>query len=630
MGITTKHKLAIFAFLLCGGLAIAAAVLEPWEQWLPDPKQAVESVQPEAVIPSVPEKPAEPEEPEVPEDPPVTLETIRTAVFADISPEEPVYDTACYMGYYGILTADENGTFHRYAPLTRGELAAALYAMGGAPEVKSDPFVDTQVDSPSALGAVWCHEYSILPADEAGLFHPEERVTRGELAGAMYRAAEVWEYPNMKGWREDHPADHPISKGQLWVMDNGLYRTFTEDESQGAVAISRLQAAQALMGLRALSGEDALAADIYAALPDYEVQSAARSNHDAIQAAVEAAAAKYKARGVQVAVVENGVVTDTYATGWATINADPMTAEHKMRVASISKVAVGMTAMLLREQGIINLDDSIGPYWGLEVKHPTYPNDPITFRTLLTHTSSIINAGDDESRAYANVYNRLQNGYFSRAVPGDIGYWSYNNYAFGVLGMTLELASGRLVDDILEESLYSAMDIDASFAPGDLRDTDRLATLYRSSGEVARSVEAQQNMHNDPTPGATGKFFAGGLTVSVADLGKLVALLAGDGRYEGVQLLQEESVELMETCNKQAVPGGSYQALPMRYFPALYGTSGVYFHTGSAYGVYNCATYDPETGNGVVVLTTGAYGDRDDYGIYKVCAEINEFIYGMV
>ena len=57
---------------------------------------------------------------------------------------------------------------------------------------------------------------------------------------------------------------------------------------------------------------------------------------------------------------------------------------------------------------------------------------------------------------------------------------------------------------------------------------------------------------------------------------------------------------------------------------------GLFCHTGSAYGVYNCASYDPATGNGVVVLTVGAAGDKDDRGIYKVCAEINEFIYGVV
>lgn len=341
---------------------------------------------------------------------------------------------------------------------------------------------------------------------------------------------------------------------------------------------------------------------------------------------MDAAAKKYNATGVQVAVIEGGEVVDTYACGWATKGSDSMTADHKMRVASISKVIVGMTAQALREEGVIDLDVSIGEYWGMTVQNPAYPNTPITVRTLLSHTSSIFNAGDDVSRAYSAVKSRLAGTGFSRSVPGDIGYWSYNNYAFGVLGMTLELASGCLVDDIMGEHFYSAMDIDASFAAGDIQGTDKLVTLC-SGGTVTRTVATQQNLHNDPTPGATGKYFAGGLTISAADLGKLISLLASDGRYEGVQLLSEESVALMETKNPQAVPGGSYQALPLRYWPSIYGREGVYYHTGSAYGVYNCASYDPATGDGVVVLTVGASGAKDDYGIYKICSEINDFVY---
>ena len=94
--------------------------------------------------------------------------------------------------------------------------------------------------------------------------------------------------------------------------------------------------------------------------------------------------------------------------------------------------------------------------------------------------------------------------------------------------------------------------------------------------------------------------------------------------------MEEASIEQMETRIETPVPGGSYQALPMRYWPELYGREGIYFHTGSAYGVFNAATYDPVTRDGVVVLTSGASGAKDEYGIYKVCAAINEYIYNVI
>ena len=56
----------------------------------------------------------------------------------------------------------------------------------------------------------------------------------------------------------------------------------------------------------------------------------------------------------------------------------------------------------------------------------------------------------------------------------------------------------------------------------------------------------------------------------------------------------------------------------------------LYYHTGSAYGVYNLLSYDPDAGDGVVVLTTGADGGRDEYGIYAVCGEISRILYEAV
>ena len=114
--------------------------------------------------------------------------------------------------------------------------------------------------------------------------------------------------------------------------------------------------------------------------------------------------------------------------------------------------------------------------------------------------------------------------------------------------------------------------------------------------------------------------------VSSTDLCKIAAMLANDGNYEGLQLLQPESVTLMETINQSQLGDGSYQALPLRYQKNLYGRNGLYYHTGSAYGVYNWMSYDPETKDGVVVLTVGASGAKDNRGIYAICGEISSYI----
>ena len=346
-----------------------------------------------------------------------------------------------------------------------------------------------------------------------------------------------------------------------------------------------------------------------------------------VTAEIQRIAEEYDTVGIQVAIINNGEVIASFADGWATLDEDPMTTEHKIRIASVSKVIVGMTAMLLQEDGVIDIDADIGEYWDVESRNPEYPDIPITIRTILNHTSTLSNYEYDFSSA-SSIRNRLTYSYIS-AEPGKIESWCYNNYAFQVLGATLEVASDRLVDDILRDRLFDRMDIDASFANGDIENTDLLATLYRGY-TVEQSVGTQKSFHMDQTPGENGIYFAGGLTISAEDLAKLVALLANDGVYQHQQLLQSSSVALMETYSKQSLEDGTYQALPLLFVPNLYGRKGIYFHSGAAYGVLSCISYNPVSGDGVVVLTTGADGGADRYGIYKVCDEINEYIYGII
>lgn len=359
-------------------------------------------------------------------------------------------------------------------------------------------------------------------------------------------------------------------------------------------------------------------------------ESVSVSHHDEIQSVIDSIGQQYGAVGIQVAVVEGGTVTDSYAYGWAVLNEESMTVDHKIRVASISKVVTGITAMLLRDDGIIDLDQDISDYWGVPVSSPYFPNDPITIRSMLTHTSSILAYGDEYSTDYASVRQRLIDGHCTGLQPGSIDAWCYNNYAIDVLGMTLELAANKRVGDILQDKLFTPMEIDASYASGDIQGTDKLATLYGYGGYVELSQEFLRNEHQEAMPAADGALFAGGLTISALDLAKLTAMLSIRGKYNGIQLLDAESVEQMETYFPQPLDDGTYQAEPLRYMPDLYGRDGIYFHTGNAYGALNCMSYDPATGDGVVVLTTGALATESQPEFCKVYDEINAYIYEVI
>ena len=352
-----------------------------------------------------------------------------------------------------------------------------------------------------------------------------------------------------------------------------------------------------------------------------------------LSAFVSAAAERYGAVSVQAAVIEDGTVSAQAAWGWATLNSDPMTTEHKLRAASLTKVVVGMCAMLLAEDGAVALDAPIGTWWNTASVNPWYPDSPVTIDTLLTHTSSLAATDSLSARTYSGAHSRIGGSGYRAVEPGDPAGWAYNNYGFAVLGMTLELAADASLDSVLGEGLLEPLGIDAAFEGGSVKNTDLLATLYYYGGSLARSTAEQRGYTLDYAPGHKGNFFDGGFTCNAGDLAKLAAVLANDGVYGGQALLSPESVAWMETPLDTPVSDGRstfLQCRPLRYQEELYGREGLYYHTGSAYGQYALLSYDPDTGDGVVVLTSGASGAVDEHGIYAVCGEIAQAVYTAV
>ena len=114
------------------------------------------------------------------------------------------------------------------------------------------------------------------------------------------------------------------------------------------------------------------------------------------------------------------------------------------------------------------------------------------------------------------------------------------------------------------------------------------------------------------------------------DLAKLVAVLANGGEYEGVSYLEPGTVAEMETPQFQVDPGETSvfdQCLILRRQENILGRDQIYYHTGSAYGVFSLLTFDPDTGDGVVVLTTGTPRQADEHGLYALCSQLSADLY---
>ena len=344
---------------------------------------------------------------------------------------------------------------------------------------------------------------------------------------------------------------------------------------------------------------------------------------EALDALVDLAVDTYGGVGVQVAVLKGDQVTHTAEYGWAQKDKYPVTADTIYRIASPTKTIVSMIAHRLVDDGLLDLEADISDYLGYKVRHPDYPDTPVTVRMLLSHTSALKDVDYRENPT--DLQKHLTSGNaFTSAKPGK--NFVYNNFAYSVLGTVIELAANDNITDMAEEFLFGPMGITASFIRGRVAE-ETFGILYTVSGSVGLNmVENQGKGGYSKKPGYSMFCFPGGLFISASDYARLLSVLMNDGTYRGQQIISPEAVaSIQEVQFKRG--NGIQQCLPVWRKDGLYGQSPLYYHTGSAYGVYALYAYNPEADTAVVVITSGAAGTRDDDGVYAVCSTIIKGVY---
>ncbi len=334
---------------------------------------------------------------------------------------------------------------------------------------------------------------------------------------------------------------------------------------------------------------------------------------------VTATGYKYNAVGIQVATIVDGRVHATAEYGWAVKNERALTYDTKIRIASLSKTAVCLVVFRLIEEGLIDLDTDISEYLGVEVKNPSYPDDIITMRHLLTHTSGLVTAGYTSSLAQLQAHLQKPSAYTS-SKPGTKHI--YNNFAYGIVGTICELVTNKSLTTLTNEYFFDSMGIRAAYVP-ELLESNEIAALYNETHTLRKSVQSQRNqLKYTEAAGAGMKLYAGGLTISAHDFAKIITLFMNDGVYDGVRYLSSESIELMQEVQLMRPSGVVGQGMPVLLRKNFYGGRTLNYHTGSAYGVYSLYAYDRSTKTGVVVITTGIKEQKDGYNIYAGCGDI--------
>lgn len=200
--------------------------------------------------------------------------------------------------------------------------------------------------------------------------------------------------------------------------------------------------------------------------------------------------------GMSVAMVRGGRVLMARGYGYADVSsARRVGADTAFHIASVSKTVTGAAMMLLRQDGAFALDDAVANTLDFPVVHPKFPDTPITFRHLFTHTSGISDALYDEHdfstvgdpvlplRDFLIGYLTPQGQWYdadksySAARPGT--EWSYSNVAVALLGYMAGRVGGRAgLEAVTRKRLFEPLGLrNTAWTYAQMRGKD-LATPY--------------------------------------------------------------------------------------------------------------------------------------------------------
>ena len=301
-----------------------------------------------------------------------------------------------------------------------------------------------------------------------------------------------------------------------------------------------------------------------AATPD-NVQGLSRARLARIAPSMKVQIEKNVFPGAVTLVARHGKVVHYEAHGYMDAGkSKPMTKDALFRLASMTKPIVTVAAMMLVEQGKMNLHEPITK-WLPELKDlkvETPGGDvplarPIWVQDLMRHTAGFVYAGAAKSARIKKMYDDGNIEARETDITGDemlknLGqiplanqpgtFWEYA-ITVDVLGLLVERVAQKPLDAVIREMLLD---------PLGMKDT----TWWVAPGSTARIAEA---LDSDPLKAdmlksyriytnPLGKsYFKGGagLVGTATDYLKFAQMMVNGGTYAGKRYLSKKTVELM-------------------------------------------------------------------------------------
>ncbi len=283
--------------------------------------------------------------------------------------------------------------------------------------------------------------------------------------------------------------------------------------------------------------------------------------------------------GVSLLVLKNGEELFSTARGYADLEKGiPLTRDHIFRLFSMSKPITAVAAMILFEEGLLDLGTPVRdilPGFGGDTKWfgdqivPTA--NAATVHHLLNMTGGF--SYDDPTTKSGRMVIDLLNTCKYRLAAGDpldtqefvreLGRIPLNfepgsswQYSFGadVLGAVVEQVSGMRFGQFLKQRIFDPLGMTHTgfYVPESERALLASAYLTRENGTLVPFTEDQLNIHYPMDSAPAFESGGAGLVSTLDDYARFAQMLLGGGRLGDVRILSERTARFL--CSGRLTP----------------------------------------------------------------------------
>ncbi|GIP29103.1 serine hydrolase [Paenibacillus sp. J23TS9] len=175
-------------------------------------------------------------------------------------------------------------------------------------------------------------------------------------------------------------------------------------------------------------------------------------------------------------------------------------------LASVSKAFTGMGILLLEEQGLLSMTDTVQkyiPWFTLKYQGKSVDMQSLTLNNFLHHTSGLTNFRHTQNIPQGNTPDLLQKT-VEMLVDAELAFppgeqYNYGTVNYDVLGLVIEMVSGQSYEDFMREQVFQPLGLHQTYVyKEDAQATGQLAQGYRSSFFMTTPYNAPDFSGNKP------------------------------------------------------------------------------------------------------------------------------------